>query len=78
MERVFAAMPGNKGAGLKAERVLELNPDHPVFARLKKAAGTPDFDELCSVLYDEALLIEGFKLDDPAGFAEKINKLLGA
>lgn len=78
MERVFAAMPGNKGAGLKAERVLELNPDHPVFARLKKTAGTPDFDELCSVLYDEALLIEGFKLDDPAGFAEKINKLLGA
>lgn len=78
MERVFAAMPGNKGAGLKAERVLELNPDHPVFARLKKAAGTPDFDELCSVLYDEALLIEGFNLDDPAGFAEKINKLLGA
>ena len=78
MERVFAAMPGNKGAGLKAERVLELNPDHPVFARLKKAAGTPDFDELCSVLYDEALLIEGFKLDDTAGFAEKINKLLGA
>lgn len=79
MERVFAAMPGNRpGAGLKAERVLELNPDHPVFARLKKAAGTPDFDELCAVLYDEALLIEGFKLDDPAGFAEKINKLLGA
>ncbi len=77
MERVFNAMPGNRGGGLHAEKVLELNPDHAVFARLKAAAGTPQFDEMSEVLYEEAMLIEGFKLDDPAGFVEKINKLVG-
>ena len=76
MERVFNAMPG-AGGGMRAQRVLELNPEHKLFETLKNASGTDRFDEICAVLYDEAQLIEGFKLDDPAGFAEKINRLIG-
>lgn len=77
MERVFNAMPNAPMGGMRAERVLELNPEHKVFDKLKSAMGTPTFDDVCKVLLDEAMLIEGFKLEDPAGFVEKVNKLIG-
>lgn len=74
MERVFAAM--KNGADVRAKRVLELNPDHALFKKLDARRGTPDFDKLCGVLLDEALLMEGFAPEDPAGFSDAVNTLL--
>lgn len=57
---------------------LEINPDHPLLARL---AATPDgeaFADLASVLYDQASLAEGGTLTDPAGFVRKMNTLMFA
>ena len=77
MERVLNAMPNAMG-GIKAERVLSVNEDHPAFAKLCAYYGTdkPLFDDLAEVLYDQAVLAAGLELDDPQGYVDKVTKLL--
>ncbi|MBO4534881.1 MAG: molecular chaperone HtpG, partial [Clostridia bacterium] len=77
MERVLNAMPNAMG-GVKAERVLSVNVDHPVFAKLCAYLGTdkPLFDTLAEVLYDQAVLAAGLEPDDPQGYVDKVTKLL--
>lgn len=55
--------------------VLEINPDHPLVARLK-TAGEPEFDDLAAHLYDQSVLAEGGQLDDPAAFVRRLNALI--
>ncbi len=55
--------------------ILELNPEHPLIIRLKAEEGER-FDELSYLLFDQALLSEGGQLEDPAGFVQRLNKLL--
>jgi molecular chaperone HtpG len=55
--------------------VLELNPAHPLVARLKDAEEGP-FGELAHVLYDQAMLAEGGELEDPASFVKRVNRLI--
>ena len=76
MEKVLSEMP--LGGEAKAERILELNPDHPVFEALKKAkdAGEEDLANCAKLLYSQALIMAGLKLDDPVGFAAALNALL--
>lgn len=72
MEKVLSAMPNEQGA--KAEKILEINPDHPIFTKLK-ALFESDKDktaEYADILYDQALLIEGMPIDDPVGFTNKL------
>ena len=76
MEKVLNSMPN--GQKVTAERVLEINGDHPVFAKLQTLAES-DPDKLAvyaRVLYAQALLLEGLPLDDPAAFSEDLCKLL--
>ena len=76
MEKVFSAMPDSKGA--KAEKVLEINPNHPIFGKLK-ALFESDKDkaaEYADILYDQALLIEGMPIDDPVGFTTKLCNIM--
>jgi molecular chaperone HtpG len=79
MEHYLSEMDRNM---MKATRILEVNPNHAVFAKLKSlfAAGaeTPQFKDYCELLYGQALLMEGLRLDDPVGFAEKIARLMVA
>ena len=66
-----------KAAGQKAPAsvpILEINPDHPVVARLK--VEVTHFDDWVAVLFDQALLAEGGQLDDPAGFVKRVNHLM--
>jgi len=56
--------------------ILEINLDHPVVKKLEQTEGQEQFDDLASVLFDQALLAEGGKLDDPAGFVHRLNSLL--
>lgn len=78
MERVMANMPG-ADQSLKSERVLEINPEHPVFATLKAAQEAGDTEKVkdyTGILYDQALLVEGLPIDDPADYAEKVIGLM--
>ena len=77
MERVFNNMPDNP-MPMKADRILEINPKHPIFERLKDLY-TDDKDkvkEVAEVLYDQACLIEGFPIKDPIAYSRKICELL--
>jgi molecular chaperone HtpG len=56
--------------------ILEINPDHPVVKKLEQTEAQEQFDDLASVLFDQALLAEGGKLEDPAGFVHRLNSLL--
>jgi len=78
MERVMAAGPG-AGEAPKAQRVLELNAKHPVFAKLQAAEKAGDKDKLAlyaGLLYDQALLVEGILPDDPVAFAQQVCELM--
>jgi molecular chaperone HtpG len=55
---------------------LEINLDHPVVSKLKSTEEQQEFDDLSSVIFDQALLAEGGKLEDPAGFVRRLNGLL--
>ncbi|NSL55368.1 molecular chaperone HtpG [Uliginosibacterium aquaticum] len=54
--------------------ILEINPEHPVVARLKSEDSK--FDDWAAVLFDQALLAEGGTLDDPATFIRRMNQLM--
>lgn len=73
MEKTLSQIPGNDK--IKAEKILELNPEHPLFEKLKNA-NDEEAGDLLEILYDQALLIEGFKIENPITFAEKLNKIL--
>ncbi len=73
MEKVLNNMPA--GEKVKAQRVLELNPEHPVFAKLREL----DEERLslyAKVLYGQALLVEGTPLEDPAEFARQVSAII--
>ena len=56
--------------------ILEINLDHPVVKKLEQTEAQEQFDDLASVLFDQALLAEGGKLEDPAAFVHRLNSLL--
>lgn len=76
MEKVLNAMPTEEK--VKAERVLEINANHPVFATLARLH-TEDgakLAEYAALLYDQALLIEGLPVEDPVAFSNRICALM--
>lgn len=78
MEKILSAMPMDQG--IKAERVLELNPEHSVFEALNKIksddAGGKKLEVYANLLYDQALLISGIQIDDPVEFSKSICQLI--
>ena len=77
MEKVLSSMP-NAG-GMKAQRVLELNATHPIFAKLQTLQKDGDEEKLteyAKLLYDQALLIEGLPVEDPVAFSARICALM--
>ncbi len=71
-------MHGQDMMGFKAERVLELNPDAPVFAALKTAI-TEDPEKAkkyAELLYNQALLIAGLPIEDPAAYTDAVCSLM--
>lgn len=78
MEKVLNAMPQNDGNEVKAEKALEINPNHPIFEKLKDLYAN-DKDKLkdyAKLLYDQALLIEGMSIDNPVEFANLVCDLM--
>jgi molecular chaperone HtpG len=56
--------------------IFELNPDHPLVAKLKEESDGERFDDLALVLFDQATLAEGGQLEDPGTFVKRLNELL--
>jgi len=78
MERVLSAMPGEQGEQFKATRVLEINESHAIWQKLLSLFNT-DNDKLAvyaKLLYDQALLIEGFPIEDPIAFSSALCELM--
>ena len=76
MEKVLSQDPMNRG--LKATKILEINPNHPIFAKLQDVFRTqPDaLNDYADILYDQARLIEGLPIEDPADYARRIVDLM--
>jgi molecular chaperone HtpG len=77
MEKYFAALPGEDKEKVKAQRVLELNPDHTAFTAIKDAFknDTEKAKTMAEVLYNQALLIAGLPIENPSDYAEKVCSL---
>ncbi|WP_281699260.1 molecular chaperone HtpG [Cetobacterium somerae] len=73
MEKLLSQIPGNEG--VKAEKVLEINPNHPLFNKLQNASEA-ELKDLSDILYNQGLLIEGFALENPLDFVTKLNNIL--
>ena len=74
MEKTLAEIPGNEG--MKAQKILELNPNHPLFEKIKNTTDEEELKDLVYVLYNQSLLVEGFAIENPVEFSEKLNKLI--
>lgn len=76
MEKVLNAMPNAEK--VQAQRVLEINATHPVFAVLQKLFGSNQekLTQYAQLLYTQALLIEGIGIEDPVTFSNQICELM--
>ena len=67
-----------RGSGLPRQSVLEINPEHPLVERLNGDAEDPHLPEWTHVLYSQAVLTLGARIEDPAAFVSRLNDLLVA
>lgn len=76
MEKVLNAMPSDQK--IKADRILEINAKHPVLTALKNTfAEDKDKAKIyAELLYNQALLIEGFPIEDPVAFSNAVCDLI--
>lgn len=56
--------------------ILEINPNHDIVSKLKDKTRQKSFDDIAYLLYEQALIQEGVKLEDPAGFVERLNGII--
>ena len=56
--------------------ILEINPEHKIVKKMKSLGKTKTFEDLCWLLYEQAMLIEGIKLPNPATFVTRLNNFL--
>ena len=76
MENILKQMPNSQE--VKAERILELNPDHKFFEVIKRVyKDSPEqLKNYSTLLYNQALIIEGLPMEDPSEYITAMNELL--
>lgn len=77
MEKVLNSMPTDQQ--VHAQRVLEINPEHEIYGKLKAIAEAGDKDKLtkyAKLLYTQALMIEGMPIDNPVEFSNLVCELM--
>ncbi len=77
MEKVLNSMPVDQK--VHAQRVLEINPDHEIYGKLKALSDSGDKEKLgkyAKLLYTQACLIEGMSIEDPVEFSNLICELM--
>ena len=78
MEKYFRVSPSEEMRKIRANRVLEVNPDHPAFRAVKMAYDSLEKDKaakLSKILYAQAQLIAGLELEDPAAYSDMVTSL---
>ncbi len=79
MEKVLNAEPTRQADDkekVKAQKVMEINPDHPLFKAIGTLTDEEEIKRLSSVFYDEAMILEGFEIEDRSGFVKNLNELM--
>ena len=56
--------------------ILEINPNHDIVSKLKDKTRQKSFDNIAYLLYEQALIQEGVKLEDPSGFVNRLNNVI--
>lgn len=76
MEKYLSQLPTDQNP--KATKILEINPEHEIFKVLQKVYenNKDAVKDYADILYQQALLIEGFPIDDPVEYSNKICKLM--
>ncbi len=74
MEKTLNAMPTDNK--VQAKLVLELNPEHPVFAKLSALDNSETIEKYAKLLYNQALLMENMPIENPAEFSSLICELM--
>ena len=75
MERVLNAQPGEQK--VQAERVLEINEGHPIWQKLQSIRDDKELlTSYASLLYGQALLIEGMSVENPVAFSNDLCKIM--
>jgi molecular chaperone HtpG len=67
-----------RGTGLPRQAILELNPKHPLIERLNRRPDSEHMGEWAQVLFNQAVLTLGARIDDPTAFVKRLNSLLTA
>jgi molecular chaperone HtpG len=67
-----------RGSGLPIQPVLEINPQHPLIQRLNREPADPRLAEWAQVLFSQAVLTLGARIEEPAAFVARLNDLLTA
>ena len=76
MEKVLNAQPGNEQK-IQAERVLEINENHPIYQKLQALRGDEALlGTYTQLLYSQALLLEGMSIEDPVAYTRELCDLL--
>jgi len=65
-----------KGETTKQKRIMELNPDHEIIAKMRDRADDAMIDDFAEVLYGYALLAEGSELQEPLKFNQAVVRVL--
>ena len=74
MQEMFKTMGQSTMPDVKP--ILEINPEHKIVKKMKALGKTKTFEDLCWLLYEQAMLIEGVKLPNPATFVTRLNNFL--
>ena len=76
MEKVLNSMPTDRKA--KADKALEINPNHPIFDKLQYLFDNDRemLNTYAELLFTQAMLIEGMAIDDPVKFSEELSKVM--
>ena len=74
MQKIFKQMGQTNMP--ESKPILEINPDHKIVKKLNKMSKTKQFSDSVLLLYEQALLAENIKLDDPNEFISRVNRAL--
>ena len=74
MQEIMKAMGQHGKQDVKP--ILEINPSHSIIHKLKGMKKSKSFDNISQLLLDQAVLLEGAKLQNPTEFVERLNNIL--
>jgi len=75
MQEMMKAM-GQGAGGEKVKPIMEINPKHGLIKKIHKLKKGKAFNDAVHLLYDQALMLEGIKIDDPSGFVKRLNDMM--